>query len=117
MRTMSGRRVARSYRLPSKSFGRLPELRIDREELLRAADAAEGVAADRDEAGAVLRARGGGEGGREQHHLVGRAAHRGDARRLVDGGADDGEVEPVLAADVAVEDLADMEPEIDMRRR
>src|SRR6185437_2995340 len=87
-------------------------LRLEREQLLWAPDAAQGVAADRDQA-LPRRAARCREGGREEDVLVGRAAHRGDPAGFVDGGADDGEVEPVLAADIAVEDLADMKAEID----
>src|SRR5579871_5884922 len=54
----------------------------------------------------------GGEGRGEQERLIDRAAHGGDAAYLVDRGADDSEVEPLLAADIAVEDLADMETQI-----
>ena len=43
-----------------------------------------------------------------------RTAHGGDAAGFVDGGADNGEVEAVLAADIAVEDIADMQADIDV---
>ena len=55
--------------------------------------------------------------GRQQHVLVERAAHGGDPAGLVDRGADHGEVEPVVAADVAVEHLADVQAEIEARDR
>ena len=81
------------------------------------ADAAQRVAADRDQPRAVRFVGGGGEGRRQQHVALDRAAHGGDAADLVDGRADDGEVEPVGAADIAVEHLADMQAEIGLGDR
>src|SRR5258707_11688218 len=51
------------------------------------------------------------------YRLTHRAAHGGNAANLVDRRSDDGEIEALLAADVAVEDLAEMEPEIHFGRR
>src|ERR1700757_5258053 len=78
-------------------------LRVDGEKLLRATHAAQRIAPDRDQPAG--RPEGAGEGGGDQHRLVDRAAHRGDAADLVDGRPDDGEVEPLLAADIAEEHL------------
>lgn len=36
---------------------------------------------------------------------------------LVDGWSDDGEIQPVLAADIAIEDFADVQPEINVGGR
>src|SRR5688572_24337502 len=72
---------------------------VEGEQFLRLLDAAQGVAADRDQARAG--AERGGEGGGDQHLLVDRSAHGGDAAGLVDRRTDDGEVEAVRAADVA----------------
>ena len=99
---------ARYPPVPASPFRVGLTLAIEREQFLRAGDAAQGVAAEADEAGAG-RAGGLGEGGGEHDILVERAAHAVDARHLVDGRADDREVEAVGAADVAVEDVADME--------
>ena len=49
---------------------------------------------------------------RSQQFAVDRTAHRGDAADLVDGGPDHGEIEPVLAADIAVKDFADMQADM-----
>src|SRR5689334_17932937 len=81
---------------------------LDREQLLRPLDAFERIAPDRDEAGALGRERRVREGRGDEHVLLDRAAERGDAARLVHGRADDREIEALPAADVAVEDLADM---------
>ena len=59
----------------------------------------------------------GGEGGGGQDRLIHRAAHGGDAARLVDGRPDDREIEAFAAADVAEEHLADMQAEIHLRGR
>src|ERR1700733_14780989 len=53
---------------------------------------------------------------REKDWLIHGPAHRRDAAHLVDGGPNDREIEALLAADVAVEDLAEMEPEIHFGR-
>src|SRR5438094_9947269 len=90
---------------------------IEREELLRVLDAAQCVAPDRDEPAALQSVHRLREGLRQQHAALDRAAHRGDARNLVDRRPDDREIEPLVAADVAVEHLADMEAEIDFGRR
>ena len=52
-----------------------------------------------------------------EDRLIDRPAHRRDPRHLVDRRTDDGEVEPLLAADVAVEYHAEMEAEIHVGRR
>ena len=72
---------------------------------------AQGVATDRDKeiSGCAERA---GESRRDKQGLIDGAAHGGDAADFVDRRADDGEVEPVLAADIAVEYLADVKTEI-----
>ena len=69
------------------------------------------VLADRDEA-ASLFIDGIGEGRRNEQWLIDRTAERKDAARLVHGRADDREIEPFLAADIAEEDLTEMQAEI-----
>src|SRR5258708_7589935 len=89
---------------------------IQGEELLGVAQAAERIAADGGQTRAGV-AQSGGEGGGEEQGLVDGAAHGGDATRLVDRRADDGEIEAVGAADIAEEDLADMQAQIYLRHR
>ena len=89
---------------------------FDRIEVLRSADAAQGEASDRGQAGAGI-AEAIGEALRDQQRLVDRPAHGGDAADFVDSRADDGEIEAVLAADIAVEHLADMQAEIHLGGR
>ena len=57
----------------------------------------------------AVEARSGDEACGEQDRAAEIAAQPLDPRREVDGRADDGEVEPVLAADIAVHDVADMQ--------
>ena len=54
---------------------------------------------------------------RKEDRLVHRPAHGGDPAHFVDRGPDDSEIEPLLAAYIAVEHLAEMEPEIHVGRR
>ena len=89
-----------------------PGAKIQRENLLRLPHAAQCVAAKRLEP-SVGGARSGDELGGDEHRAAQRLAQRLDARDLVDRGADDGEIEPVGRADIAVEHLAEMEREID----
>src|SRR5206468_8646264 len=56
-----------------------------------------------------------GEFGRQDDASVHRPAHRGNATRFVDRWADYREVQTILAADVAVEHFADVQPEVDRR--
>src|SRR5437879_5239471 len=91
--------------------------RIEREELLRVLDAAQCIAPDRDEPAAFQSVHRLRESLRQQDAALHRAAHRGDASDLVDRRPDDREIEPLVAADIAVEHLADMEAEIDFGRR
>jgi hypothetical protein len=53
-----------------------------------------------------------GKRGRNQNGLINRGAHGGNADDLIHRWADDGEVEPFAAPDVAVENLPDMQTEI-----
>src|SRR5437764_7582929 len=91
--------------------------RIERKELLRALDAAQRIAPDRDEPAALQSRHRVRKSLRQQDAAFHRTAHRGDAGDLVDRGPDDGEIEPLVAADVSVEHVADMEAEIDFGRR
>ena len=83
---------------------------IEREKLLRLRDPAQRVAADRYEPAA--HAVNVSEGLRDQHWLLDRPAHGGDPAGLVDCRPDHGEIEPLGAADIAVEHLAYMQAEI-----
>src|SRR3954447_9098211 len=96
----------------AKLRSRLIRLRLEREQLARPLDALERVAPDRHEAGALGLARGVRERRGDEPALLDGAAERRDAARLVHGRPDDGEVEPLPAADIAVEDLPDVETEI-----
>src|SRR5262245_41073759 len=69
---------------------------IEREGLLRVADAAQRIAADRDQARAGIAERHGKRRG-AQHGLIDRAAHRRDPAGLVDRRPDDREVETLGA--------------------
>ncbi len=93
------------------------DIRIERIEILRAADAAQRKAAGGDQIVAPRRIEPGAERLRGQQFAVDRTAHRGDAADLVDGGPHHGEIEPVLAADIAVKDLADMQADMGRRHR
>ena len=90
---------------------------VERVELLRPADAAQRETADRDQPVAQLFGQGLAEFGGRQRVAVHRAAHGADAADLVDRRPDDGEIQPVLAADVAVEHLAHMQAEVDLGGR
>ena len=58
-----------------------------------------------------------GEGRGDDHVLIEGTAHRLDPAHFVYGRTADREVKPVLAADVSVEDLSQMEPDVELRRR
>src|SRR5262245_33640463 len=100
---------------PSESFSelRLPlNLRwllhgagVKGPEHLWAIDAAQGIATKTNEVGAQSAA-GVGKCLGDDQCLVERAAQCGDSRRLIDGGAQDCEVEAAPAAEVAIEDLS-----------
>src|SRR3954451_14591842 len=98
--------VAPRHRLARVHLG------IERVEILRAADATQRVAAGGDEIAPAGGVEALVEFRRGQQLAIDRTAHRGDAADLVHGRTDHGEIEPVLAADIAVEDLADMQADI-----
>src|SRR5262249_52440437 len=52
------------------------------------------------------------EGRRHQNGLVNRPAHRCNTADLVHRGANDCKVEPLMAADIAVKDVSDMQTKI-----
>src|SRR5262249_56920540 len=62
-------------------------------------------------------AAGPGKGRRHETGLISRAAHRGDGAGLVHRRADDREVKPLAAADIAVEYFADMQAEVHVGNR
>ena len=92
-------------------------IRIERIEILRAADAAQRIAAGGHQIVSPGGIEAGAERRRHQQFAVDRAAHRGDAADLVDGRPHHGEVEPVVAADIAVKHLADMQADMGRRHR
>jgi len=93
----------------NSKFHRL-RLGIERKQLLRMCDAAQRIASHRNEA--TLNVSHVGERRRHQNGLIDRTAHRGNAVCLVHRRTNDGEVQPLAAADVAIEYLADMQTEI-----
>src|ERR1700712_1446438 len=88
--------------------------RHQREKFLRPLDAAQGIAADGDQVVSLCNRCRCDEVGRHQDIAVRRMAHGGNTADLVDRGPVEGEIKPVLAADVAVENVADVEAEIDL---
>ena len=95
----------------------ISEIGLGGEEFLRLRDAAQSVAADRHQAAAHFGAKGIGKARRKQHILLDRPAHRQDPADFVDRWADDREIEAILAADIAVKDVADVKREINRGRR
>ena len=85
---------------------------IEGVEILRATDAAQRKPAGGNEVAPAGRIEPGLKIRRRQQFAIDRAAHRGDAADFIDGRTDHREVEPVLAADVAVKHLADMQADI-----
>src|SRR6516164_7048715 len=85
---------------------------IERIEMLRAADAAECIAADRNEL--LLRTECGVKGRRHQYRLIDQPTHAGDPTDLVDCRTDHCEIEPVAAAEIAVHHFADVKREIEV---
>ena len=86
--------------------------RIERVEILRAADAAQREPAGGDQITPPGRIEAVAKSRRHQQFAIDRAAHRGDAADLVDRRPHHGEIEPVLAADIAVKHFADMQADI-----
>ena len=86
---------------------------IEREELLRSLDTTQCVTADRDKL-ATCQSKGVCESLREQHVAFHRSAQRGDAGNLVDSWTDYREVEPFIAANVAVKYRTDMKAHVDI---
>src|SRR5712692_3005055 len=89
--------------------------RVEPVDLAWLADAAQRVTAERAKAGTV--AQRGGEFGGDQEIAAEHLAQQLDPRDLVDGRADDGEIEAIDRADIAVEHLAEVQREIDRRGR
>src|SRR5437868_5481394 len=105
------RRWSARRRSPEPSAARRA---VDGEELLWNAHAAQGVAAERDQI-AAPRSRGLGESRRDDDALLQRAAHAADPAGLVDGRPQHREVEPLAAAEIAEQQIADMERQIEIR--
>jgi len=89
---------------------------VEGEQLLRTGDAAEEEATERHETTAGLAARQ-REGGRGDDRSLDSPAHALEPGRLVDRRAQNREVEPLGAADVAVEHLAQVQPHEETGRR
>src|SRR5262249_18437204 len=103
----------RRGRAGTASATALDEVGVECEKLACVADPTECETADRDEAGALARARCRDEVRRHQHAAIDRAAHRRNPARLVHRRPDHCEVQTIVAADVAVEDVADVEAQVD----
>jgi hypothetical protein len=88
---------------------------IERKQLLGVRHTAQRVAADRNQAAPDVADI--GKRRRHQDRLIDRTAHGRNAARFVHGWANDGEVEPIAAADGAVEHFADMQAEIHVGNR
>ena len=78
-------------------------------------DAAQRVTSNRDQPLPVFGTGGGNQSLREQYVALDRAAHRGNAVDLIHGRPNDGEVQPLEATDIAIEDVANVQAEIDLR--
>ena len=91
----------------------MPRSWIDGEKLLCTRETPQGIAADRDKIPALGLWCRGGEFRRDENRSIDRSAHRGDPADLVHGGTDDGKVEPLVAPDIAEEDVTDMQRQID----
>src|SRR5215469_6261179 len=89
------------------------EARFRDEEFLRLRDASQRIAADRDEAPAQFRAERVGEARRQQQILFDRPAHGEDPADFVDGRANNREIKTIPAADITIEDVADVQRQID----
>src|ERR1041385_3169330 len=77
--------------------------RIEREKPLRTFDAAQRVTPDRDKPTTLQSRHRFRESLRQQDAALDRTAHRGDAGDFIDRRSDDGEIEPLVAADIAIE--------------
>ena len=104
-------RIAAGHRLACGNVG------IEGVEILRAPDAAQREPAGRDQIAPAGRIQSGPKGRRRQQVAVDRTAHRSDPADLVDRRPHHREIEPVLAADIAVEHFADMQTDIGRCRR
>jgi len=85
---------------------------VDASEKGRAADAAQRKPAGRDEIALPPRIEAGTKGRRGQEFAIDRTAHRGDTADLIDRRPHHREIQPVLAADIAIKHLADMQADI-----
>src|SRR5258706_8405267 len=113
-RTLLARKIA--LVAPRHNFIR-SDVGIKGIEILGAADAAQRKAPGGDQIAPPGCVQASAKIRRGQQLAVNRTAHRRDAADLVDRRPHDGEIEAVLAADVAIKNLADMQPDIGRRRR
>src|SRR5260370_10151901 len=113
-RTLLARKIALVS--PRHNFIR-SDVGIEGIETLREADAQERKAPGGDQIAPPGCVQAGAKIRRGQQFAVDRTAHRRDAADLVDRRPHNGEIEAVLAADVAIKHLADMQPDIGRRRR
>src|SRR5438046_152645 len=93
------------------------EIGVGSEQLQWLSYAAQCVAPDGDQPTSNFGTSGVDKIGREQHILLDRPAHGQDPADLVDCRTDDREIQAVLAADIAVENIADVKCEIDLGGR
>src|SRR5271169_3440995 len=88
---------------------RCVETGLGGEELLRLPHATQREAPDRNQTTPHLRAKRVGKVRRNEDILLDRAAHRQDSADFVYCRTDDGEIEAIPAADITVENVADMQ--------
>ena len=85
---------------------------IDGEKLLCARETPQGIAADGDKIRALGLWCRRGEFRRDENRSIDRSAHRCDPADFVHRGTNDGKVEPFVAADIAEENITDMQRQI-----
>src|SRR4029450_8361120 len=95
----------------------MPRSWINGEKLLCTRETPQGITADRDKIRALGHWCRRGEFCRDENWSIDRSAHRGDSADLVHGRADNGKVEPLVAANIAEEDVTDMERQVDAGNR
>ena len=93
----------------------MPRSWIYGEKLLCSRETPQGIAADRDQIPALGLWCRGGEFRRDEYQSIDRAAHRRDPADFIHCGTNDGKVKPLVAPDVAEENLTDMQRQIHRR--
>ena len=87
------------------------QVSIEGIELLGLGDTAQSEAADRDEVASEV-ADGGCKCRRDKQRLIDGTAHRGNPAYFIHSRADDSEIKPFLAANVAIKDSSDVKREV-----